>query len=48
MKKYLVLLWHKTGFMEFSVTSDRYPMYSEIVSVSGVSDDDIIEYEVHD
>lgn len=47
MEEYLVLLWHKTGFMEFSVISDKYPMYSEIVSVSGISDNDIINYEIH-
>ena len=48
MRKYLVILWYKTGCKEFTLVSDRYPMHSQIVSVSGISWDDIVDYEIHD
>jgi hypothetical protein len=47
MKKYLIVLWHKSGCKEFSLTSDSYPMYRDIVSFSGIKEDDVIDYEVH-
>lgn len=48
MKKYLIVLWHKKGLLEFTLIGDKYPSYSKVVSFSGIKSDDIIEYEVHD
>ena len=47
MKKYLIVLWYKSGCKEFSLTSDRYPMYRDVVLCSGIKEDDVIDYEVH-
>lgn len=47
MTKYLIVLYHKTGMKQFSLISDRYPSYTQVVSSSGISENDIIDYEVH-
>jgi hypothetical protein len=47
MEKYLVILWYKTGCKEFSLISDRYPIYRDVISASGISESDVIDYEIH-
>lgn len=47
MEKYLVILWYKSGCKEFSLVSDRYPIYRDVISASGISESDVIDYEIH-
>lgn len=50
MEKYFIILWHTKGVIEFTLIGDSYPNYSFIVQhckAIDISEDDIVEYEVH-
>lgn len=50
MEKYIVILWHNKGVIEFSLIGDSYPSYSFIVEhckAMNISEDNIIDYEIH-